>query len=73
MALDIPVVAEEMFEYADRRDTSHTHEASDDYKVRYQVAIACYILLSRLADLSVRAKAGQDEGKGRGKGEGNRA
>jgi hypothetical protein len=56
MALDIPVLAEEMFEHTEtwRDAVDRPTQDDDDADTRFEVATSCYIVLSRLADLSVR-------------------
>ena len=74
-ALDIEVVGQIMFEYADlekyhaivrQKVVKETEvDKDDDDNDRLGVAIACYFLLSRIADLAVRtscaAASGVDE------------
>jgi len=48
--LDIPTIADVMFDNAEHKKGQS--RSADE--ARYNVSISCYILLSRLADLSVR-------------------
>lgn len=47
--LDIPTIADVMFENAEHKKGQS--RSADE--ARYNVSISCYMLLSRLADLSV--------------------
>ena len=49
LVLDIPTIADAMFENAEHKKGQS--RSADE--ARYNVSISCYMLLSRLADLSV--------------------
>lgn len=49
LVLDIPTIADVMFENAEHKKGQS--RSADE--ARYNVSISCYMLLSRLADLSV--------------------